>query len=331
MSAVSHRPPAIALAGGLVVLLVAALVSLTVGQGQVSVTEAFRALVAPDAGDSAHLTVRSVRVPRAMLAILVGAALALSGALVQTLTRNPLAEPGLLGVTAGASFAVVVALQFFDLSGQTTTLLVAFAGATMAAFGVHAVGGADPLRLLLAGVALTAVLAGFSIAIRLRDPDTFDRYRFWSVGSLAGREQLPLLVPCLVLVAALAAALSLGRALGAVALGDDVAHGLGVHVVRTRVLALLVATVLAATATAVAGPIMFVGLIVPHLVRRFAQGSVTWLLMLCLVLGPVLTVLSDIMARVLLETGEVPVAIITAVVGGPMLIWVVRRHGAVGL
>src|SRR5690606_38788204 len=137
-----------------------------------------------------------------------------SGALVQTLTRNPLAEPGLLGITAGASFAIVIASRFFDVSGQTGTLVVAFLGAALAAFAVQAVGGADPLRLLLAGVALTAVLAGLSIGIRLTDPTTFDRYRFWSVGSLAGREQLPLLVPCVVLVVALVAALLLGPPLG---------------------------------------------------------------------------------------------------------------------
>ncbi|OAH41731.1 ABC transporter permease [Dietzia cinnamea] len=331
MTPVASRGPAVALAGGLVLLAVAALVSLTVGQGQVGVDEVVRALLDPDPGNDAHLTVRTVRVPRAALAILVGAALALSGALVQTLTRNPLAEPGLLGVTAGASFAVVVATRFLDLSGQTMTLVVAFLGATAAAFAVQGVGRSDPLRLLLAGVALTAVLAGWSIGIRLTEPATFDTYRFWSVGSLAGREQLPLLVPCLVLMVALAAALLLGRALGAIALGDDVAHGLGVPVARSRALAVLVATVLAATATAVAGPIMFVGLIVPHLVRRFTQASVTWLLWLCLVVGPLLMVLADTLSRILLETGEVPVAILTAVIGGPVLIWVVRRHGAVGL
>lgn len=326
-----HGPPLRVLFVGLVLLVAAVLVSLIVGQGEVSTTQAARALVDPDPADNAHLTVRKVRVPRAMLAVLVGAALALSGALVQSLTRNPLAEPGLLGVTAGASFAIVVATQFFDAGGQVTTLLVATAGAAAAAFSVLAVGRADPLRLVLAGVALTAVLAGFSIGIRLMDPDTFDTYRFWSVGSLAGREQLPLLVPCLVLVVALGAALLLGRSLDAVMLGDDVAHGVGVSVTRTRVLSLTTATVLAATATAVAGPIMFVGLIVPHVVRRFARASVAWVLVLCLVLGPLLMVVADILARVLLETGEVPVAILTAILGGPVLIWVVRRHGAVSV
>ncbi|MDT0200887.1 iron ABC transporter permease [Nocardioides sp. AE5] len=330
MSSTTYRTPAVAVGTGLILLVGVVLVSLTVGKGDVSVTESLRALVSPEDGNSAHITVRSVRLPRAMLAILVGAALALSGALVQTLTRNPLAEPGLLGITAGASFAVVVATRYFDASGQVATLVVAFVGAAVAAFAVQLVGRADPLRLLLAGVALTAVLAGLSIGIRLTDPATFDRYRFWSVGSLAGREQLPLLLPCLVLAIALLAALLLGPPLGAVMLGDDVAHGLGVKVVRVRVLTLLVATILAATATAVAGPIMFVGLIVPHVVRRFSQASISWLMLLCLVAGPLLTVAADILARVLLETGEVPVAILTAVIGGPVLIWVVRRHGTVG-
>lgn len=330
MSTSEARRPARAVAVGSALLLGAVLFSLTVGQGEVGVGDAFRALVSPDTDDNAHLTVRDVRLPRAMLAVLVGAGLALSGALVQTLTRNPLAEPGLLGVTGGASFAVVVATQL-GASGQVATLAVAFLGAAAAALVVHAVGGADPLRLVLAGVALTAVLAGLSIGIRLTDPDVFDLYRFWSVGSLAGREQLPLLLPCLVLLLGLVAALLLGRPLGAVSLGDDVAHGLGVSVARTRTLTLLVATLLAATATAVAGPIMFLGLIVPHVVRRFAQASVGWLLGLCLVVGPLLMVLADVLARVLLETGEVPVAVVTAVLGGPVLIWVVRRHGAVGV
>lgn len=324
-----RRPAALVIA--LVLLGAACVLSLMVGKGDVGALDALQAVVDPDPDDFGHLTVREVRVPRTMLAVLVGAALALSGGLVQTLTRNPLAEPGLLGVTAGASFAIVVAAQLFDVSGQAAVLVVAFVGATAAAFAVQAVGGADPLRLVLAGVALTAVLAGLSIGIRLTDPDTFDAYRFWSVGSLAGREQMPLLVPCVVLLAALGAALLLGPPLGAVMLGDDVAHGLGVPVAQVRILALLVATVLAATATAVAGPIMFVGLIVPHLVRRFAQASISWLLVLSLVLGPLLMVLADVLARVLLETGEVPVAVLTAVLGGPVLIWVVRRHGAVGV
>lgn len=319
-----------AIAAGVVLLGSAVVLSLTIGQGSVSADEAYRAIVAHDRTDNAHIIVRDVRLPRAGLAVLVGAALAVSGALVQTLTRNPLAEPGLLGVTGGASFAVVVATQF-GASGQAATLVVAFAGATLAAALVYAVGRSDPLRLVLAGVALTAVLAGLSIGIRLTDPATFDTYRFWSVGSLAGREQAPLLVPCLVLVATLAVALLLGKPLSAVMLGDDVAHGLGVAVVPTRVATLLVATVLAATATAVAGPIVFVGLIVPHAVRRFARASIGWLIVLCVLVGSLLMVLSDIVARVLLETGEVPVAIVTALVGGPVLIWVVRRHGAVGV
>ncbi len=327
----SRSPRALCLVAGSVLLAVAVLLSLTVGQGEVAWRDVAPALFSPDTTDDAHLTVRTVRLPRALLAVLVGAALALSGALVQTLTRNPLAEPGLLGVTAGASFAVVLGTRFAGMDGQVATLLVAFVGAVAAAFAVQAVGGADPLRLLLAGVALTAVLAGVSIAVRLADPDTFDQYRFWSVGSLAGREQLPLLIPSVVLVVAIVAAMALGPALGAVALGDDVAHGLGVEVARVRVLALLVATVLAATATAVAGPIMFVGLIVPHLVRRASQASIGWLMALCLVAGPLLLITADTLGRVLLPTGEVPVAVLTPLIGGPVLVWVVRRYGAAGL
>lgn len=310
--------------GGAVVL------SLLTGQGNVTLAQAFGVILQGDASDNAYIIVREVRLPRALLAVLVGAALAVSGALVQTLTRNPLAEPGLLGVTGGASFAVVVATQY-GASGQAVTLVVAFIGAASAAALVYVVGRSDPLRLVLAGVALTAVLAGLSVGIRLTSPTTFDAYRFWSVGSLAGREQTPLILPCIVMALALSGALLLGKPLNAVMLGDDVAHGLGVKVVRTRVLTLFVATVLAATATAVAGPIVFLGLIVPHAVRSLTQASIGWLICLSVVVGSLLTVLCDVLARVLLETGEVPVAIVTAVIGGPVLIWVVRRQGAVSL
>lgn len=322
--------PTYVLVGGVALLVGAVVLSLTIGQGNVTLDQAYAAVLGADPSNNAHIIVRQVRLPRALLAVLVGAALAVSGALMQSLTRNPLAEPGLLGVTGGASFAVVVATQY-GASGQAVALIVAFVGASMAAVVVYAVGRSDPLRLVLAGVALTAVLAGVSVGIRLTSPTTFDAYRFWSVGSLAGREQAPLILPCIVMSVALCGALLLGKPLNAVMLGDDVAHGLGVKVVRTRVLTLFVATVLAATATAVAGPIVFLGLIVPHVVRWLTQASIGWLICLCVVVGPLLTVLSDVLARMLLETGEVPVAIVTAVIGGPVLIWVVRRQGVVSV
>lgn len=329
-SRLAPRAPAVALVLGCVLLSGCLLLSLYVGQRSVPLDQVLRAFTAPDLMDPDHVTIRSVRVPRTLLAVLVGAALAVAGTLLQTLTRNPLAEPGILGVTAGATFTVVLGTWWWGQDSQLRQLVLAAIGAGVATLLVYAVGRTDPLRLVLAGVALTAVLSSMALGIRLMNTTAFDSHRFWAVGALSGRERLPLLLPTLVIVVGLVAALLLARPLGAIALGDDVAHGLGVPVRATRTATLLVATLLAGTATAVVGPIAFAGLIVPHAARRFAQGSVLWLVGLSLVLGPVLMLASDVVARVLLPTGDVPVAIVVALVGGPVLIALVRRSGSLG-
>lgn len=309
-------------------LAVCAGASLAVGAGGTPPREVWRALTAY-AGTDHHVIVRDMRAPRTVLAVCVGAALGAAGALIQTLTRNPLAEPGILGVTSGAGFAITVGTVLGIAGSQTAQLGLALAGAVVASLVVYGVGRTAPLRLVLAGVAFTFVLSGMSLALRLLHPDVLDRFRFWSVGSLAGREQTPYELPLLVIAAALAGALLAARPLAGIALGDDVAHALGARVARTRAAVLALVTVLAAAATAVAGPIVFVGLIVPHLARHAARGSIPWLMTFTMLLGPILLLVSDIGARVLLPTGEVPVAVVTAFLGGPALIWVVRRYGAV--
>lgn len=315
------------LIGGLVLLAAVAVLSMGVGARPVPPAEVVRAFLDFHGTDD-HVIVRDVRAPRALLAIAVGAALAVAGALIQTLARNPLAEPGILGVTAGAGFAVTVGSALGLAAGQAGELGFAIAGSVLAALLVAAVGRRSPLRLVLTGVALTAVLSGVSLGMRLMLPDVFDTYRFWSVGSLAAREQAPLALPLAAIAVSLLGALMLSRALNALTLGESVAHTLGAGVGRVRALALVLITVLSGAATAVAGPILFVGLIVPHLVRRPASGSVPWLILYTMVLGPILLLIADIGSRVLLPTGEVPVAIVTAFLGGPMLIWAVRRYGA---
>lgn len=318
--------PKIALAAsGLGLLLVACALSLALGARAIPVGDVWRALT-DASGSDIDVTVREIRVPRTVLGIFVGAALAVAGALTQTLTRNPLAEPGLLGVTAGASFAIVVGVAAGFAGSQGSQVGLALVGALAAGAVVYAVGRASPLRLVLAGVAFGSVLQGISLAVRLLDPDTFDHYRFWSVGSLAGREQAPLLLPVLVIATGLVAAMFLTGPLNTLALGEEVAHGLGANVVRTRVAVLAVVTLLAGTATAVAGPIAFLGLMVPHIVRRAAGGSVPWLLTFSMILGPVLLLGADIAGRLLLTTGEVPVEVVVAFIGAPVLIWAVRRY-----
>ncbi|MCX4678854.1 iron chelate uptake ABC transporter family permease subunit [Streptomyces sp. NBC_01433] len=315
------------LIGGLVLLAAVAVLSMGVGARPVPPAEVVRAFLDFHGTDD-HVIVRDVRAPRALLAIAVGAALAVAGAMIQTLARNPLAEPGILGVTAGAGFAVTVGSALGLAAGQAGELGFAIAGSVLAALLVAAVGRRSPLRLVLTGVALTAVLSGVSLGMRLMLPDVFDTYRFWSVGSLAAREQAPLALPLAAIAVSLLGSLMLSRALNALTLGESVAHTLGAGVGRVRALALVLITVLSGAATAVAGPILFVGLIVPHLVRRPAAGSVPWLILYTMVLGPILLLIADIGSRVLLPTGEVPVAVVTAFLGGPMLIWAVRRYGA---
>ncbi|WP_447035624.1 FecCD family ABC transporter permease [Streptomyces sp. DSM 118878] len=319
-------PQAGLLIGGLVLLAAVAVVSIGVGARPVSPAEVVRALFDYQGTDD-HVIVRDVRAPRALLAIAVGAALAVAGALIQTLARNPLAEPGILGVTAGAGFAITLGSGLGFAAGQAGQLGCAVIGSALAALLVAAVGRRSPLRLVLTGVALTAVLTGVALGMRLMLPDVFDVYRFWSVGSLAAREQAPLAWPLTAIVVCLAGALVLSRALNALTMGESVAHTLGANVNRVRGITLVLITVLSGAATAVAGPILFVGLIVPHLVRRLAAGSVPWLILHTMVLGPILLLVADIGSRVLLPTGEVPVAIVTAFLGGPMLIWAVRRFG----
>ncbi|WP_156725511.1 FecCD family ABC transporter permease [Streptomyces apocyni] len=315
------------LVGGLALLAAVAVLSIGIGARSVPPAEVVRALVDFQGTDD-HVIVRDVRAPRALLAVAVGAALAVAGALIQTLARNPLAEPGILGVTAGAGFAITVGSALGLAAGQAGELGFAVIGSVLAALLVAAVGRRSPLRLVLTGVALTAVLGGVGLGLRLMLPDVFDMYRFWSVGSLAAREQAPLELPLAAIGVSLLGALLLSRALNALTLGESVAHTLGAGVVRVRAATLALITVLSGAATAIAGPILFVGLIVPHLARRPAGGSVPWLILYTMVLGPVLLLVADIGSRVLLPTGEVPVAVVTAFLGGPMLIWAVRRYGA---
>ena len=314
-----------ALAGCAVVLGVVAVLSMGIGAQPLAPAEVWRALVAPGA-DDASLIVWDVRLPRMLLAISVGAALAAAGALMQTTTRNELAEPGILGVTAGAGFGITLGTVLGVDGTQYGQLVLAVTGAGAAAALVYTVGRSSPLRLLLAGVALGSVLAGISLGLRLITPEVFDRFRFWSVGSLAGREQIPLTVPVVVILGSLVGALAVSKQVSALLLGEDVARSLGVNLTRTRLAVLVLVTLLSGAATAVAGPIVFAGLIVPHLARRVAGMSVPWLVAFSIVLGPILLLVADIAARVLLPTGEVPVSIVTAVLGGPVLISVVRRR-----
>ena len=325
------RLPTLGLAGGLialaVLLLVVVLLSLAVGNKYVPLPDVIGALFTP--GDSYADVVVASRIPRTLLGLLAGASLAVAGAVMQGITRNPLADPGLFGVNAGAAAAIVTASAFFGAGSSAVSVWVALPGALIAVVVVYLLGSvrgtATPVRLVLAGVVVGAVLAAYIQAITLSFPAVFDSYRFWVIGSLAGRDPQLILDVLPFVGVGLVLALSLAGSLNALALGDDTARALGAHVGRTRILGAIATTLLCASATAAVGPIAFIGLAVPHIVRPFTGSDHRWLLPYSLLAGPALLLLADILGRVIASPAELMVGIITAFVGAPILIAAVRR------
>lgn len=281
--------------------------------------------------DSVAAAAAAARIPRTVLAVLIGAALALSGATMQAVTRNPLADPGILGVSGGAALAVVVGIAFFGLSSPEAYMLVAILGAAGAAVFVYGVGslgagGATPLKLALAGAATSAALLSLVSAVLLPRVDVIENFRFWQIGGVGGAtwERIGAVAP--VLAVGALTCLLLGRGMNSLALGDDVAAALGERVMRTRLLASAGAVVLCGAATAVAGPIGFVGLVIPHLCRLVVGTDHRWLLPFSVIAGAVLLVAADVVGRLVARPSELDVGIVTALVGAPFFIWIVRRQ-----
>ncbi len=315
-------------------LLVLLVLSVTVGGTTMSPAAVWDALVNPSDGFD-QFAIRDFRLPRTIVGLVVGAALGVSGALIQALTRNPLADTGILGVGAGSAFAVTVAVGVLGVRDISGYMWFAYAGALVVTVMVLALGstrrGQSPVLMVLAGVCVSAVLTGASSALTLTNPEAFDQMRGWSAGSIMGRP-LELIWPVLpLLVVALVLALSVTASLNAMALGDDVAAAQGVRLGLSRVLTVAAITLLAGGATAVAGPIGFVGLMVPHVARWFVGPHQGWIFAYSIVLAPSLLLASDILGRVVIAPGEIPVGIVTAFVGAPVLIGLVRRKKASGL
>lgn len=333
------RPPYLRRALGLLLLLAALLVSvaasLAFGAKPLPLDQVWAGLWHRD-GSEASIIVWTLRVPRTVVAVLVGAAFGVAGALIQALTRNPLADPGILGVNAGAGFAVTLGVGFFGLSGISGYVWFAFLGAAAAAVLVYLIGSAGrggpaPVTIVLAGVALGAVLTGFSTFLTLIDEDTFRSVRNWGLGSVerVGLDDTFAVAPFLFV--GLLLALVLSRSLNSIALGDDLAASLGVRVARTRVLGIVAVTLLAGGATALTGGIAFVGLMVPHIVRWFAGPDQRWIIAGSALAASVLVLAADVLGRVVVRPAEIEVGIVTAVIGAPVLIALVRRKQASGL
>ena len=322
--------PAVTLALALALLVVVALASLAIGARQVPLDVVFAAFASPVPGDADQVVVRDLRLPRAVIGLMAGAALGVVAALLQGATRNPLADPGLLGINAGASLAVVAAIAFLGIASPLGFVWFAFGGAAVAAAVVVASGssgggGASPAKLALTGAALTAATTPLITLLRISAEGTLSQYRFWSVGSLSGRGMetaavlWPFLLVGLVLAAWLAARLNL------LALGDDVARGLGVRLATTRVATALAVILLAGTATSLAGPIALLGLAVAHAARGLVGGDYRWIMPLSAVLGATVLLAADIIGRVVVAPAELEAGIVAAIVGAPVLIALVRR------
>ncbi|GGE70702.1 FecCD family ABC transporter permease [Nesterenkonia cremea] len=318
---------ALALSGAVLVLLIMAVLSLVLGSRE---TEPSRMLaVLMGEGDQFMEQVLAARWPRTVMGAVVGAALAVSGMLIQSVMRNPLGEPGLLGVTMGASASVVTVSALFGAAGGFAAVGAAMPGAVLAVVAVYLLGSrsgsSSVIPLILAGAVVSAVLGAYVQAMILARPEVFDSYRHWMVGSLAGArfDTLWAVLPAL-LVGVLLALAAVGG-LNALALGEDLAAGLGVKVRRLRMMALAAATLLAAAATAAVGPIAFVGLAVPHLVRALVGSDHRWQLPMALLLGAALLLAADVAARIIARPEELMVGVVTAFVGAPFLLAAVRK------
>ncbi|QIN81662.1 iron chelate uptake ABC transporter family permease subunit [Rubrobacter tropicus] len=322
-----------ALSFGLVVcsgvLLLCLLASVRFGAARIGTWEVIGAFV-DYGGSEDDLIIRTLRVPRALIAALVGAALAVAGAIIQGLTRNPLSDPGILGIEAGAALAVVGSVFLLGASSLTTYALFAFVGAAVAAVVVYGLGtlggGMNPMKLVVAGAALAALLSSLTTAVLIFNQRTLEEIRFWLAGSVAGRD-LGLLLQVLPYVfAGLLLAFVLGRQITALTLGEDVATGLGQRTAWVKSLSVAAVVLLAGSAVAIAGPVGFVGLVVPHVARFFVGVDYRWILPYSALLGAILLVSADIAARVALRPQELPLGVMTALVGAPVFIYLARKR-----
>jgi iron complex transport system permease protein len=311
------------------VLVVVCFFSITLGARGVGPATIIKAFLDFDPSSASETVIREIRVPRTLVGIFAGAALGLSGAILQGVTRNPLADPGIMGINAGAAAFIVFGIMVLGLQSISVYIWLAFAGAgfaTIVVYGIASFGreGATPIKLALAGAAVTAVLSSLTSAIVMTNVDALNELRFWQVGSVAGRyfpvfwQTAPFIVVGIIL------ALGTGRALNGLALGDDLAHALGQRVRLSRVMMFVVVAVLCGAATAACGPIVFVGLVVPHVARMLCGPDYRWILPYSMVLTPTILLVADIVGRVVVSPGELQVGVVLGVLGAPAFIALVR-------
>lgn len=326
----SRRTLLLGLTGVFVLLLIVSATSVVLGARPVDLGVAIDAIREFQAGNGAHQVIMG-RVLRLFAGLLVGAALGAAGALMQGVTRNPLADPGMLGVNGGAALSMACAISILGVTSAIGYVWFAFGGAALVAVIVYLVGsrgrgGVTPVKLALAGAAVSAMMTSATTAILLSDAATYDQFRFWTVGSLTGRRLEPVLQIAPFLLVGMIIALGLGRALNTLALGDELARAQGQRVGAVRAGVAVSAILLCGGATAIAGPIWFVGLLVPHLARQLTGPDHRWLVPYSMLLAPALLLLSDVLGRLVAPPGELQVGIVASFVGAPLLILFLRRH-----
>ncbi|MGZ7441357.1 FecCD family ABC transporter permease [Paenibacillus sp. TH7-28] len=318
------------LAALLVLLAAAGTASLIYGRTEITVSTAVEAFKHYDEESTPHIVLRTERLPRTVIAAVVGASLAVAGALMQALTRNPLASPSVFGINAGAIFFIVLANVLLSVSSLNTMMWFGFTGAAIAAAVVYALGsigrdGLTPIKVVLAGTAISALFSSFTQAVLVLDGTGLQEVLFWLAGSVSGRT-LEMLYPVLPYMAAGAlAALFMGRAINLLLTGDDIAKGMGQNVVLVKTAMGVVTVLLAGGAVAVAGSIGLVGLVVPHIMRTWVGNDYRWLIPYSLIGGAVLLLLADVAARLIILPEELPLGIMTALIGGPFFVYIARK------
>jgi iron complex transport system permease protein len=317
---------------GLIGVLVITILSLRIGSLPVSNQDAWGAIFNFNPDSYEQTVVRSLRVPRTAVGLAIGASLAVAGAVMQGVTRNPLADPFILGVSSGASFALVTAIYYFQLTQATQYVWFAFAGALAASSLVFLIGstgreGPTPVKLALAGVVVSAALSAWTSALLLLDEETFDIVRFWLAGSVINRDMNTFFLMLPFLLGAAGGCVLLGHQLNVLSLGEETAQSLGMRTGRTRLICSVLVVVITGAAVAIAGPIGFVGLAVPHMVRTFVGADYRWILPASFIYGAIFLVAADIVGRIVTRPAELEVGIVTALVGAPVMVFLARQKG----
>ena len=313
---------------GIFILGLSLIASITWGAADIAFNDIYQSFTAYN-GSTNHLIIRTVRLPRSLIAMLVGASLAVAGAIMQGLTRNPLASPGILGVNAGAAFAVVVGTFIAGSSSLTIYAWYAFAGAAISAIAVYFLGslgrgGLTPFNLTIAGAALTAFISSITSGILILSQRTLEEIRFWLAGSVAGRDLNLLLQVLPYICVGLVLAIALSRQITILSLGEDTARSLGQSTALIKILAAISIILLAGASVAIAGPIGFVGLIVPHIVRLIVGVDYRWILPYSAILGAIMMLIADLCGRLIIQPSELPVGLVMPLIGAPFFIYLIR-------